>query len=161
MQLFDSRAVTSDPITPEIELQLAKIYNPQESKSSIRVEIVPVQQQKGIHSCGLFSIAYATELCYNSKPEYVHFEQQKMSQHIIHCLNEGKFEPFLKSKSIETIPRPTRSFRRIKLYCTCRMPEGFDQRMIACDKCGDWFHFSCALRGRVPDSWKCVVCKCI
>lgn len=159
MQLYDSRAVISDPMTPEIELQLAKIYSPQQSTSSIRVEIVPVQQQEGVHSCGLFSIAYATELCYNSKPESVHFEQHKMSEHLIQCLNDQNFRPFPKSTGIETIPRPTRVFRKIKLYCTCRMPEFLDKRMIACDRCGEWYHCSCVLAdGNIPDCWICIVC---
>ena len=49
MRVFDSMALVSDPLTPLVELQLSKIYNPHHSKSSIHVEIASVQQQEGIH----------------------------------------------------------------------------------------------------------------
>lgn len=69
VQLYSSRAIVSDPMTPEIKLQLSKIFSPPQSKSSLHTEILPVQRAEGVHDCGLFSIACATEVCV--KPESV------------------------------------------------------------------------------------------
>ena len=29
-----------------------------------------------------------------------------------------------------------------KLYCDCRLPGSYDD-MVACDRCGKWFHYMC------------------
>ena len=156
---MDSRALLSNPITHDVEIQIAKIYNPLPTKSSIRVEIASVQQQEDIHECGLFAVAYAVEVCYSRKPESAHFEQHLMRQHLKKCLNEEHFEPFPKATCAETLPRPTRRIRNIKLYCLCHMPECFDNRMILCDHCNHWYHCSCVLSGNaVPDTWMCLKC---
>ena len=46
--VMDSKALPSTPITANTELQLAKIYNPFPSRSSLRVAIASVQQQEGL-----------------------------------------------------------------------------------------------------------------
>lgn len=33
--------------------------------------------------------------------------------------------------------------RRSLLYCICRKPYDKLQAMIACDRCGEWYHYSC------------------
>ena len=86
--VMDSKAFQSSPITKTTELQLAKIYSPSPSKSSLRVEIASVQQQQGLHDCGLFAIAYATEICLGRKPDEAQFDKNLMRQHLIKCLNE-------------------------------------------------------------------------
>ena len=85
VSVMDSR-ILFNPITPSTELQLAKIYGSLPvfpPRSSLRVNIVSVQQQEGVHDCGLFSVAYATEVCLGRKPESVSFDQQLMRQHLI------------------------------------------------------------------------------
>lgn len=32
---------------------------------------------------------------------------------------------------------------RSELYCICQKPYDDDQSMIACDHCGEWYHYSC------------------
>ena len=47
-----------------------QIANPPQGSRSLRLEIVPVQQQDGVHDCGLFAIAYGTEECRGRRPDY-------------------------------------------------------------------------------------------
>ena len=160
MRVFDSMALVSDPITPLIELQLSKIYKPHHSKSSIRVEIASVQQQEGVHECGLFAIAFAVAVCFDRKPESLYFNQKLMRKHLIKCLNNELFELFPFKTTAENIPRPTPSLRSIKLFCVCNMPECYDKMMIQCDNCNDWFHCSCVLpNSTIPDVWMCSICR--
>ena len=134
----------SNPVlTTNVELQLAKIYNPLPSKSSLRIKIVPVQQQEGFHDLA-------------KKPEAAQFDQNSMRQHLIKCLNEKHLERFPMSKHTETLPRAT---PRVKNISICHMPESFDDKMISCDNCRDWYHCSCVLSyNSEPETWKCFKC---
>ena len=157
MCVMDSKAFQSTPITKTTELQLAKIYSPSPSKSSLRVEIASVQQQQGLHDCGLFAIAYATEICLGRKPDEAQFDQNLMRQHLKKILNEKNFKRFPMSKHGVIIPRPSCCVKNIELYCICHMPESFDVKMIACDDCNNWYHFSCVLYSdSEPETWKCL-----
>ena len=161
---MDSRALFHQ-ITVSTKLQLAKIYKflpIMPPRSSLRVDIVPTQQQDGVHDCGLFAVAYATEVCFNRRPEDTTFKQRSMRQHLIRCLNAEYFEPFPKSStSTEILPRPTHLVKYIKLYCVCHMPAEFDERMICCDRCNKWFHLQCVScdSTKIPASWKCPTCN--
>ncbi len=49
----------------------------------------------------------------------------------------------------------------ISLYCVCQLPESFDDNMIMCDSCENWFHFKCVniTTSNTPDTWKCSNCN--
>ena len=81
-------------ITDNTELQLAKIYSPRSvcpMRTSLQVEVVPVQQQEGVNDCGLFAIAFAMEECLGRKSESAEFDQLLMREHMIKCLKEESF----------------------------------------------------------------------
>ena len=44
------------------------------------------------------------------------------------------------------------------VYCTCRLPESYDSRMIECEECQKWFHFKCMGLTSEPDTWVCQQC---
>ena len=47
-----------------------------------------------------------------------------------------KLTPFPKGEDTDdTLPCPQRNLFTIKLYCTCRMPDIYDEKMISCDRC--------------------------
>lgn len=145
----------SDPII----LQISQIYS-FASESSLQVQTMSVQQQEGSKECGLFSIAMALEVCSGNNPESVSFRQDAMRAHLIDCFVNGRLSVFPK-KSPECIPRPPRHQYTIDLFCYCQMPEIFDEMMISCDLCRQWFHCSCACiaPGNIPDVWKCKPCQ--
>ncbi|OAE29231.1 hypothetical protein AXG93_3825s1010 [Marchantia polymorpha subsp. ruderalis] len=41
---------------------------------------------------------------------------------------------------------------RSVLYCLCQKPYDEDRAMIACDRCGEWYHFSCINLPEPPSS---------
>ena len=50
----------------------------------------------------------------------------------------------------------------VHLYCTCLMPESYDTRMIQCDRCEHWFHFTECVglnTKKSPSTWLCSACK--
>ena len=153
-------------ITKSTELQIARIYNPlhvSPPRTSLRVEILPVQQQDGCHDCGLFAVAYATEVCLGRRPESATFDQALMRQHLIKCLLNRRFSPFPRATFPSILPQFKTVVKFIKLYCVCNMPDHYDEKMICCDVCNKWFHISC-VHNCVPDQdqemWQCPQCSC-
>ena len=159
--IMDSKVIFHQ-ITKSTQLQIARIFNPPQGSRSLRLEIVPVQQQDGVHDCGLFAIAYGTEECLGRRPESANFEQALMRQHLIKCLQKESFDPFPRASLPSILPQLNSVFKLIKLYCICHMPDHFDEKMICCDECNEWFHFSCVCEGGADldlDTWMCPHCS--
>ena len=164
VRIMDSRSNVCEVMNEnlQLQLQLSKIYAPVALHpcNILKVEVLSVQQQLGLHDCGLFAIAYATELAAGGDPERVQFHQERMREHLVHCLTRQHFLPFPKSVKHNSLHRPNRPVQEIMLYCTCRMPEAYDEKMICCDSCNSWFHFSCIdlHYSKNPAIWKCFKC---
>ena len=70
--------------------------------STLAVELPPAQVQQGGVDCGLFAIAFAYELAAETTLwMYRAFEQGKMREHLVKCLERGLFEPFPRNKVIK------------------------------------------------------------
>ena len=85
---------SSGSIASSLQTQIAQIYGPNKH-GNVCVEVNPVQQQDGGPvDCGLFAIAFATELAYGNDPVRVSYVQSAMRDHLLLCLEQGKMEPF-------------------------------------------------------------------
>ena len=112
-----------------VQQQIACLLNT--DMPNITLEFVTVHKQHGSDDCGLFSLAYATALCYNEQPGNYVFDQAKLRYHLISCLENKMFSMF-----------PFKSYRRqamkiqfkqtIRVFCVCRMPQIPDITMISC-----------------------------
>lgn len=60
----------------------------------IECSIESVQKQSDNVMCGLFSIAFACDLCLDIDPSLRHYDETKMREHLLKCLNQGYFEEF-------------------------------------------------------------------
>lgn len=142
-------------------LQITKIYSVPPSRRHLRLMKLSVQQQHGTLDCGIFSIAFALEVCLGKSPEVACFNQKQMRKHLCQCLVAGVMCPFPQSVgqlSLE-LPRPTCQVLSILVYCHCHMPDIFNSNMIACDHCKRWYHFSCVgITKKVPERWQCTSC---
>ena len=72
-----------------MQCQLAHIYNSQRL-DTLSVEMAPVQQQVGGKDCGLFAVAFATELANGGDPVKVQYDQCAMREHYYSCLEGGE-----------------------------------------------------------------------
>ena len=134
------------PLNESSILQIANIYNRSipSSQSSLPVEVLSVQQQRGTLDCGIFAVAFATEICHSNNPEGVVYDQKKMREHLFQCFSDDKVTVFPRlSPQLEPLPRPTRVILNINLYCHCKMPQEFDDVMVSCDTCSKWYHSKC------------------
>ena len=106
----------------------------------IKFQNIPVQHQVGGADCGLFAIAFAVSLCNGLNPEKLIFNQDKMRQHLISCLEAQFFSNF--PFSINTNWRKKKSVSvKENIFCICRVI--YDSEMVKCIKCSEWFHLRC------------------
>ena len=85
----------------------------------ITFKIHNTQFQKGSSDCGLFSIAYATDLAYGNDPASYRYDQTKLRSHFLECLEKEFLTPFPKQM---VIPGRAKS-EGISIYCSCRYPD--------------------------------------
>ena len=64
------------------------------ASSQFKVNVMSVQQQPNAIDCGLFAIAFATDLLYDNSPSNVSYEHEKMLQHLFICLRQDSFTLF-------------------------------------------------------------------
>eukprot|EP00731_Ephydatia_muelleri_P038191 Em0675g4a len=89
--LMDS--LVSSP-SDSLLLQLAQIYQAAPDVQNMSIRVLPVQQQKGSKDCGLFAVAFATELCSGEDPTRAVFKHCSMRQHLYNCLEAGEISRF-------------------------------------------------------------------
>ena len=119
--------------TSDVQCQIAAIM--QSSSKSITLQL-------GDSDCGLFSIAYATELCYGNDASSLRYYQDRLRSHLIECLKSRKMIPF-PSKSCRR-RKTTPTIITFDVFCCCRLPEFVEEEpMAACEKCQEWYHCSC------------------
>ena len=58
------------------------------------IRCIPVQQQKNLSDCGVFSIAFATSLLYGQNTMNVTYNINQMHPHLMECLKGGNRTPF-------------------------------------------------------------------
>ena len=156
------------PINRSMILQMAQIYRAPNNQHSLSVKVLPVQQQNGYRDCGLFAIAFATEICRGQNPSKAVFIQTQMRGHFFRCLTTGNMMPFpqFPQKERATLPqqitlRPNLNTIHVTVYCVCRMPDHYDTNMVQCEACEGWYHYSCMgfkQKRDIPKVWKCRYC---
>ena len=152
---MDSLSSSSIKTSRDIIMQIAKIYPT--VKSTLQINRLSVQQQIGIHDCGIFAIAYAVETCHGNDVQKSIFDQKSMRKHLHDCFNYGVITSFPQQLKRQSVIRSVYKVERVRVYCSCKMPEEFDVKMISCDKCHAWFHFKCVnlKLNQHPKTWKC------
>ena len=160
VQVMDSLGLFM-PLNLSTVLQIAKIYSVPTDQSVLEIQKLSVQQQHGTIDCGLFSIAFAVEMCLGHNPQYASFDQKKMREHLYTCFRNGVITSFPSMSSSELLPRPSPVHHKVRVYCSCRMPEEYDEFMIFCDVCHQWFHTSCVnvKEDYFSDQWECYTCR--
>ena len=125
------------------------------------VSIAAVQQQRGGNDCGLFAIAFAFDIAVGVDPQYVRYVQPDMRKHLVACFKKGEITAFPRhfggAKGIRKCKSSVTSFL---VYCVCRQPESFGQRMVQCNHCQQWFHCECMNLKRPGRQFYCPTCSC-
>ena len=119
-----------------------------------------VQKQIGVSECGLFALAFATDLCYGLDPANQHYDQTTMRQHYVSCLESKAIVPF--PKTTKRVPCHATCIKtQVDIFCICRQPDDHLQ-YVQCFRCQEWYHPTCAdIPTTVINSkkrWRCRKC---
>ena len=136
---------TNKTLNSNLTIQISQIYSA--INNTLTVEIPDTQKQNNSSDCGVFSIAFLTDILYSNfkiDTSNIRFNIPEMRPHLISCIENNKIVPFPKAK-MPKMPCNQPKTVRVKVYCTCELPE-FVDNMIKCDnyrckvKC---FHKKC------------------
>ena len=103
-------------ISVDVNMQIANLLCC--SSSWITTRFYKTQSQIGSSDCGVFAIAFATDLAFGLNPASHHYEQDKLRPHFITCLKSEQMTPFL-SNNIQP-GKPKTEY--LYVYCHCCMP---------------------------------------
>ena len=56
--------------------------------------LLAISAEPHLHVCGVYTIAFATSLCYGQDVMSIHYDRQMMRQHLVECLDAKKMFPF-------------------------------------------------------------------
>ena len=87
--------------------------------SQIYVFLEKVQCQKNAVDCGIYAVAFLTDLCLQLNPascEYAH--SRELRKHLVQCFGQGRMSPFPSTASSKARPW----INDLNVYCSCRLP---------------------------------------
>ena len=90
-----------------------------------------VQKQLGSSDCGLFALAFATDLCHGLDPAKQSYNQEMMCRHFVSCLEKGKMTPF--PNTAKRVPfHLAMQKTKVPIFCICRLPYVCSVLQISC-----------------------------
>ena len=104
-----------------------------------------MQLQLNGFDCGVFAIAYATDIVFDKGMASLSYDRQEMRKHLLRCLQRDDLEPF--PNSIKKNKRGKSIKHRVQIYYHCQMPFSNSDPdvdkglfMATCAACNEWFH---------------------
>ena len=64
------------------------------SSCSIITDIMKVQMQSNSVNCGIYAIAFLTDLCYGKDPASCRYASTEVHNHLVTCFENGHMTPF-------------------------------------------------------------------
>ena len=158
VHLYDSFA--SSNFASSLEIQLVQIYQAAAKDGGLNIKQMPVQQQVNSRDCGVYSIAFAYHAALGSDLSSLNLDNRKMRKHLIDdCFDKEELSPFPTICDDISLNRCNIKNIFIPLYCICGLPELYDDKMIQCITCDQWYHFKCINMKKIdPEYWKCSKC---
>ena len=156
VNVFDSLGTAANPVA--IEHACRMLVSP---KKNVKMVNQKVQVQRNGNDCGLFALAFATEICHGSSPVDCSYDASLLRKHLVCCFEGNHMTPFPRTyrrvifhKNVKTL--------NIPIYCICRLPSN-NNPYVQCSQCSEWYHQDCVnIPGNVVKStipWGCLKCK--
>ena len=166
-------STTSSPDTVKIFDSLYQNTNSTAVEHACRMLMYPgdkvtfinekVQRQVGGSDCGLFSLAFGTNLCHSIDPTNQKYNQGSMRQHYVNCLENGAMSPFPKTEKRGHVTWAGSS--HLLLFTVCVGYHMTEKNMFsaAMDIAKKWYHPTCV---KIPAwainsnrKWRCNKCE--
>ena len=99
VMVFDS--LPSNRFTFRTKEQIASICCCKGKK--VVAVIKNVQNQQGASDCGLFSLVFATSLCFGDNPSEIQYNQKQLHEHVVSCFEAKVITPFQQNQGEDVI----------------------------------------------------------
>ena len=90
-------------------------------------QITNTIKQSGSSDCGVFAAAYATSLTFGHNPCAFVYDQCRMREHLLRCLQQKKMEPF---PYIIMQRTGTPRVQSVDVFCYCRCPNSWNAMVV-------------------------------
>ena len=128
------------------------------SQDLLTIEASKVNTQSGTSDCGVFACAYVASLAHGQDPSIIVYDQQKMRDHLIMCIEKEEISLF----PVARAKRKSSKLKTIDIHCTCRCPYT-GEKNVQCNTCRKWYHVSCLqnMQGsdNMKEKWFCEACN--
>ena len=139
--IYDSAFASRVRMSLDIQMAICSILRPQ--PDIINFDVVDVQNQPNGSDCGLFAIAFATELVHGNDSAGSFFDTLSLRQHLLEGLERGYLDRFpVKRKRRIPLGMKIRKHFQEKIYCICRTVNDITWPMM-CSSCRKWYHHDC------------------
>ena len=127
--------------------QIASILHAPSSQILLHLE--RVQMQSNSVDCGVYAIAFLTDLCYGKDPASCRYASTEICNHLVTCFENGHMTPF---PSTSTVKKKKTLMKQVTVYCQCRLPYVLEHMknpgnevvdMVQCFICDNLYHSSC------------------
>ena len=121
---------------PGAKLQIAALLGTK--KITLKFHKTQYQNKHDSSNCGVFAVAFATDLAYGRNPSKHLYNQDLLRSHFRKCLCEQKMTPFPSTDKKPGKPNT----ECIEVMCTCSLPAN-GESMVQCIECKELYHSSC------------------
>ena len=131
-------------------------------KDMFHFDLMNTQLQSNSNDCGLFAVAFATELVCGGDPTRCRFIEGELRRHLLKCLENHVMSRFPSKPRRISFGGMVKSSVAETIYCVCRMVNDPSQVMIECGTCYKWFHTNCVgletNKSYKALKWNCQTC---
>jgi polycystin 1L2 len=139
----------------------------QTQETFFTLQLATTSKQINNYDCGVYAIAFATALIFDTDPSKITFDSQNMRQHLIEYFTQQILTSFPSLNLLypfkEKLPAQI-----VQVYCLCRRPLRFrlgknakkEEKLTQCELCNDCFHRSCLASCEIfkVKNWRCQKC---
>ena len=156
VNVFDSLGTRARPVATDHACRMLVA-----AENSVTMVNQKVQLQTNGNDCGLFAIAFATDICFGTNPVGRSYEARSLRRHLVDCIESQHMSPFPHTERRVPFHKTAKTLT-VPIYCVCRLPND-NKPYVQCDHCSEWYHLDCV---HVPEkavehkeSWFCVKCE--
>ena len=128
--------------------QIAAILQTKSPKIQLHLE--KVQMHSSSIDCGVYVVAFLTDLCYGKDPASCRYAGSKeLCQHLVTCFENGRMSSF----PATSVLRKNTLMKELNVYCKCSLPYVSEHvkhptgeevmYMVKCYICDNFYHHSC------------------
>ena len=139
----------------------------QTQETFFTLQLATASQQINHYDCGVYAIAFATALMFDTDPSKITFDSQNMRQHLLKCFTWQNLISFPSLNLLSPFQEKLQA-QIVQVYCLCRRPLRFrlgkiptkEEKLTQCESCNDCFHRSCLPSGEIfkVKKWRCQKC---